>query len=70
MQGSRPQQEKLLFQTTTLYVGNMSFYTTEEQLYELFGKVSATTTFTLLLHYRGAAVRADSLGKCNNNYYR
>ena len=39
MQGSRPQQEKLLFQTTTLYVGNMSFYTTEEQLYELFGKV-------------------------------
>jgi hypothetical protein len=38
-QGSRPQQEKLLFQTTSLYVGNMSFYTTEEQLYELFGKV-------------------------------
>ena len=25
-------------QSTTLYVGNMSFYTTEEQLYELFGK--------------------------------
>ena len=24
-------------QTTTLYVGNMSFYTTEEQIYELFG---------------------------------
>ena len=31
-------QEKLLKQTTTLYIGNMSFYTTEEQLYELFGK--------------------------------
>ena len=24
--------------SATLYVGNMSFYTTEEQLYELFGK--------------------------------
>ena len=59
MQGSRPQQEKLLFQTTTLYVGNMSFYTTEDQLYELFRKVSATTTTsTLPSHLRGAAVRA------------
>jgi RNA recognition motif-containing protein len=25
-------------QTSTLYVGNMSFYTTEEQLYEIFSK--------------------------------
>jgi nuclear cap-binding protein subunit 2 len=24
--------------TTTLYVGNLSFYTTEEQIYELFSK--------------------------------
>jgi len=37
--GSRSEQERLLQQvTTTLYIGNMSFYTTEEQLYELFGK--------------------------------
>eukprot|EP00095_Tigriopus_kingsejongensis_P001992 maker-scaffold1340_size46339-snap-gene-0.8 protein:Tk01992 transcript:maker-scaffold1340_size46339-snap-gene-0.8-mRNA-1 annotation:"nuclear cap-binding protein subunit 2" len=36
--GSRHEQERLLSQTCTLYVGNMSFYTTEEQLYELFGK--------------------------------
>ena len=28
----------LLCNSTTLYVGNMSFYTTEEQIYELFGK--------------------------------
>jgi len=35
--GSRGEQERLLRQTTTLYVGNMSFYTTEEQIYELFG---------------------------------
>ena len=36
--GSRSEQERLLKQTCCLYVGNMSFYTTEEQLYELFGK--------------------------------
>lgn len=29
---------KLLHQSTTLYVGNLSFYTTEEQIYELFSK--------------------------------
>eukprot|EP00088_Acartia_fossae_P010394 TRINITY_DN15174_c0_g1_i1.p1 TRINITY_DN15174_c0_g1~~TRINITY_DN15174_c0_g1_i1.p1 ORF type:complete len:162 (-),score=18.14 TRINITY_DN15174_c0_g1_i1:82-534(-) len=37
--GSRSEQERLLNQSTTLYIGNMSFFTTEEQLYELFGKV-------------------------------
>ena len=36
--GSRGEQERLLKNSTCLYVGNMSFYTTEEQLYELFGK--------------------------------
>ncbi|XP_039267912.1 nuclear cap-binding protein subunit 2-like [Styela clava] len=36
--GSRDQQDKLLNLTTTLYVGNLSYYTTEEQIYELFGK--------------------------------
>lgn len=37
-QGSRNEQEKLLRGTSTLYIGNMSFYTTEEQLYELFSR--------------------------------
>lgn len=36
--GNRAQQEKLLKASTTLYVGNLSYYTTEEQIYELFGK--------------------------------
>ncbi|XP_037796891.1 nuclear cap-binding protein subunit 2-like isoform X1 [Penaeus monodon] len=36
--GSRSEQERLLRTTSTLYVGNLSFYTTEEQLYELFGR--------------------------------
>ncbi|KAK0531423.1 nuclear cap binding complex subunit [Tilletia horrida] len=29
-----------LSQTSTLYVGNLSFYTTEEQMYELFSRVA------------------------------
>ncbi|XP_014279473.1 nuclear cap-binding protein subunit 2 [Halyomorpha halys] len=36
--GSRTEQERLLRISTTLYVGNLSFYTTEEQIYELFSK--------------------------------
>ncbi len=36
--GSRNDQERLLSQTSTLYVGNLSFYTTEEQIHELFGR--------------------------------
>lgn len=36
--GSRGDHERLLHNTSTLYVGNMSYYTTEEQIYELFGK--------------------------------
>ncbi|XP_027211644.2 nuclear cap-binding protein subunit 2 isoform X2 [Penaeus vannamei] len=36
--GSRSEQERLLRTSSTLYVGNLSFYTTEEQLYELFGR--------------------------------
>ncbi|XP_058493521.1 nuclear cap-binding protein subunit 2 isoform X1 [Solea solea] len=36
--GNRYDQEKLLKQSNTLYVGNLSFYTTEEQVHELFSK--------------------------------
>ncbi|XP_050023673.1 nuclear cap-binding protein subunit 2 [Dermacentor andersoni] len=36
--GSRAEQERLLRMSSTLYIGNMSFYTTEEQIYELFSK--------------------------------
>jgi len=34
--GSRQEQEKKLLQSTTLYIGNLSFFTTEEQIHELF----------------------------------
>ncbi|CAK8698001.1 nuclear cap-binding protein subunit 2-like [Clavelina lepadiformis] len=36
--GDRVHQEKLLQLSTTLYVGNLSYFTTEEQIYELFSK--------------------------------
>ncbi|XP_054163192.1 nuclear cap-binding protein subunit 2-like [Oppia nitens] len=36
--GSREDQEELLKKSLTLYVGNLSFYTREEQIYELFSK--------------------------------
>ncbi len=38
MQGSLTEQEKKLQDSATLYVGNLSFYTTEEQIHELFSK--------------------------------
>ncbi|KAF7237435.1 Nuclear cap-binding protein subunit 2 [Varanus komodoensis] len=37
-QGGRHLQEKALKNSCTLYVGNLSFYTTEEQIHELFSK--------------------------------
>jgi len=37
---TKAEQEDLLSKTVTLYVGNLSFYTTEEQIYELFAKCS------------------------------
>ena len=38
IKGTRREQDKLLFSTSTLYIGNLSFYTTEEQITELFAK--------------------------------
>jgi len=37
--GNRVLQDQALLHTATLYVGNLSFYTTEEQVLDLFGKV-------------------------------
>ncbi|XP_053747259.1 nuclear cap-binding protein subunit 2-like [Panthera pardus] len=36
--GNNDEQEKLPKESFTLYVGNLSFYTTEEQIYELFSR--------------------------------
>jgi nuclear cap-binding protein subunit 2 len=40
-QGDDEKQEKLLKKSCTLYIGNLSFYTSEEQIYELFSKSGA-----------------------------
>lgn len=37
----RETERRLLGQSSTLYVGNLSFYTTEAQIYECEGKVSS-----------------------------
>ena len=37
--GGQQQWQKAIELSTTLYIGNLSFYTTEEQLYALFGRV-------------------------------
>ncbi|KAF8631408.1 hypothetical protein AX17_005086 [Amanita inopinata Kibby_2008] len=37
----RQKQAELLSKSTTLYIGNLSFYTTEEQIYELFSKCAS-----------------------------
>lgn len=37
-QGSRNELERLLSKSCTLYIGNLSFYTTDLQIYELFSK--------------------------------
>ncbi|CAD6243565.1 unnamed protein product [Miscanthus lutarioriparius] len=36
--GTQEEYEAVLLASTTLYIGNMSFYTTEEQAYELFSR--------------------------------
>ena len=36
--GGRRELEQLLSASTTLYVGNLSFFTTEEQIHELFSR--------------------------------
>ncbi|SAM85205.1 probable nuclear cap binding protein subunit 2 [Ustilago bromivora] len=41
---SKAEQHAKLRATSTLYLGNLSFYTTEEQIYEVFGRVASLST--------------------------
>ena len=41
-----------LFRSTTLYVGNLSFFTTECQLYEFFGRCGTLKTVIMGLNKR------------------
>lgn len=41
---SKHEQQQALRQTATLYLGNLSFYTTEEQIYEVFHRAAAVSS--------------------------
>ncbi|KAJ0032688.1 hypothetical protein NQD34_002769 [Periophthalmus magnuspinnatus] len=63
--GNRYEQEKLLKQSNTLYVGNLSFYTTEEQVYELFAKCGDVKRIIIGLD----KIKKTACGFCFVEYY-
>eukprot|EP00741_Cyanophora_paradoxa_P023916 tig00021682_g23098.t1 len=63
---SREEMERLLRTTSTLYIGNLSFYTTEEQIYELFSKVGEIKRIIMGLDRN----RKTPCGFCFVEYYR
>ncbi|CAH2247838.1 nuclear cap-binding subunit 2 [Pelobates cultripes] len=63
--GNRSDQEKLLKQSCTLYVGNLSFYTTEEQIHELFSKSGDVKKIVMGLD----KVKKTACGFCFVEYY-
>uniref|UniRef100_A0AAY5ES75 Nuclear cap-binding protein subunit 2 n=1 Tax=Electrophorus electricus TaxID=8005 RepID=A0AAY5ES75_ELEEL len=63
--GNRHDQEKLLKQSCTLYVGNLSFYTTEEQVYDLFSKSGDVKRIVIGLD----KIKKTACGFCFVEYY-
>ncbi|CAH1781432.1 unnamed protein product, partial [Owenia fusiformis] len=63
--GSRTHQEKLLLTSSTLYIGNLSFYTTEEQIYELFSRAGDIKRVVMGLD----KVKKTPCGFCFVEYY-
>uniref|UniRef100_A0A673G398 Nuclear cap-binding protein subunit 2 n=1 Tax=Sinocyclocheilus rhinocerous TaxID=307959 RepID=A0A673G398_9TELE len=63
--GNRYEQEKLLKQSCSLYVGNLSFYTTEEQVHELFSKSGDVKRIVIGLD----KVKKTACGFCFVEYY-
>ncbi|GAA6230291.1 nuclear cap-binding protein subunit 2 [Lates japonicus] len=63
--GNRYEQEKLLKQSHTLYVGNLSFYTTEEQVHELFSKSGDVKRIIIGLD----KIKKTACGFCFVEYY-
>ncbi|KAJ6420462.1 hypothetical protein OIU84_027907 [Salix udensis] len=45
--GNQEEFEQALHTSTTVYIGNMSFYTTEEQVYELFSRTGEIKKITM-----------------------
>ncbi|KAL7038576.1 hypothetical protein ACKWTF_009610 [Chironomus riparius] len=63
--GTRYDQEKQLKLTSTLYVGNLAFYTTEEQIYELFSRCGDVRKIVMGLD----KFRKTPCGFCFVEYY-
>ncbi|XP_005419919.2 nuclear cap-binding protein subunit 2 [Geospiza fortis] len=63
--GSRQLQEKSLKISSTLYVGNLSFYTTEEQIQELFSKCGDVKRIVMGLD----KIKKTPCGFCFVEYY-
>jgi nuclear cap-binding protein subunit 2 len=63
--GTRAELENALATSTTLYVGNTSFYTTEEQIYQLFSKVGEVKRIIMGLD----RVKKTPCGFCFIEYY-
>ncbi|KAK6633506.1 hypothetical protein RUM43_001085 [Polyplax serrata] len=64
--GTRGEQEKLLRNSSTLYVGNLSFYTTEDQIHELFSKCGDVKRIIMGLD----KFRKTPCGFCFVEYYQ
>ncbi|KAK5869571.1 hypothetical protein PBY51_024277 [Eleginops maclovinus] len=63
--GNRYEQEKLLKQSHTLYVGNLSFYSTEDQVHEIFSKSGDVKRIIIGLD----KVKKTACGFCFVEYY-
>ncbi|XP_043913342.1 nuclear cap-binding protein subunit 2 [Protopterus annectens] len=63
--GTRNQQEKYLLYSSTLYIGNLSFYTTEEQIHELFSKCGDVKRIIMGLD----KIKKTPCGFCFVEYY-
>jgi len=64
-QGTRNELERMLETSCTLYVGNLSFYTTEEQIYELFSRAGDLKRIVMGLD----KVKKTPCGFCFVEYY-
>ena len=63
--GSRHDQEIALLKSTTMYVGNLSYYTSEEQIHELFGRAGDVKRIVMGLD----KVKKTPCGFCFVEYY-
>jgi len=63
--GTQEEFDELLRTSTTVYVGNLTFYTTEEQIYEVFSKCGDIKRIIMGLH----AEKKTPCGFCFVVYY-